>query len=227
MRKIRLFVLFLSAPFAILPMLHAQDAREATAREAILLVAHPVMTDMRFAETVVLVTFPPDTGPMGVVLNKPTAVQLREIWPDRPDRQGRTDIIHYGGPVQPDGLLFVFRMSPPPKKALWITDDIYLSGDSALLDSLLARPKPVPTQRYFAGYAGWAYGQLEDEIAWGGWYVLRIDPDVIFNMNSEDMWQKLLERATLPRASLESITRITEDTGDTEEKQEPRFGNCG
>jgi putative transcriptional regulator len=173
-------------------------------KEAVLLVAHPAMTDLRFAETVVLVTFPPDAGPMGVVLNKPSLVELRTIWPDHPGRQGRTDIIHFGGPVEPDGLLFLFRMAPAPKRAVWVTDDIYFSGDGKLLDQLLTEPRPVAHQRFFAGYAGWAPGQLENEIDWGGWYVLPVDEEVIFDMPVADMWERMLERATLPRASVDA-----------------------
>lgn len=175
----------------------AQDA--APEREAILLVAHPGMIDPRFSETVVLVTFPADVGPMGVVLNRPGPLELRSIWPDRTERQGRTDPIYFGGPVQPDGLLFVFRMSPPPEKAQWVVGDTYLSGDGELLDRLLAIPEPPVDQRFFAGYAGWAEGQLEYEIAQGGWYVLRADLRVIFEMNALEMWKRMLERATLPR----------------------------
>jgi putative transcriptional regulator len=179
---------------------HAQQ-NPAERKEAILLVAHPAMTDLRFAETVVLVTFPPDTGPMGVILNKPGALELRSIWPDRPERQGRTDIIHYGGPVEPDELLFLFRMQPRPVKALWVTEDIYFSGDGPLLDQLLEARTPVAHQRFFAGYAGWASGQLDDEIGMGGWYVLPVDAEVIFGMPSEGMWEKMLERATMLRAA--------------------------
>jgi len=202
MRSTLRLMLAAAAFTALSPGDHAQAQRDRPDREAILLVAHPAMTDLRFAETVVLVMFPPDSGPEGVVLNKPSLVELRTIWPERPDRQGRTDIIHYGGPVEPDGLLFVFRMTPVPQHALWVTDDIYFSGDGRLLEQLLEEPRPVRHQRFFAGYAGWAPGQLEDEISWGGWYVLPVDPEVIFHMPVEDMWERLLERATLPRASV-------------------------
>ena len=177
-----------------------QETPQPERNEAILLVAHPAITDPRFEQTVVLVAFPPDTGPMGLILNKPGTLELRSIWPDRADRQGRTDILHYGGPVQPDGLLFLFRMRPAPQKALWVTEDIYFSGDGPLLDQLLQTPVPVREQRFFTGYAGWAPGQLDGEIGMGGWYVLPVDSEVIFGMPAEGMWEKMLERATMLRA---------------------------
>lgn len=189
---------WLALLLAIAPV-HAQD----TPREAVMLVAHPAMTDLRFAESVVVVTFPPDAGPMGVILNKPGRLTLNAIWPDRPDRATRTDTLYYGGPVEPDGLLFLFRLSPPPERALWVTGDIWFSGDGAILETLLMESAPAPErQRFFTGYAGWAPGQLEYEIALGGWYVLQVDPEVIFHMETGDMWERMLERATLPRAEI-------------------------
>jgi putative transcriptional regulator len=192
--------LFLLAALALLATASPARAQETPQqREAIMLVAQPGMIDPRFAETVVLVTFPPDAGPMGVVLNRPSPLELRSIWPDRSDRQGRTELIHFGGPLQPDGLLFVFRMTPAPEKALWVTGNIYLSGDGDILERLMAIPEPPADQRFYAGYAGWAEGQLEHEIELRGWYVLKPDPEVIFEMNALDMWERMIERATLPR----------------------------
>jgi putative transcriptional regulator len=178
-------------------------AQKTAAKEAVLLVAHPGMVDPRFASSVVLVTFPLDAGPMGVILNQPSTVELRSIWPQRPERQGRTDLIYFGGPVEPDGLLFVFRMSPPPAKAVWAIGDIHLSGDGQLLEKLLEKTSPVPDQRFFAGYAGWAPGQLESEIDQGGWYVLPADENVIFTLSGEKLWEDLLKRATMLRAGKE------------------------
>ncbi|HWQ39877.1 MAG TPA: YqgE/AlgH family protein [Burkholderiales bacterium] len=197
-----LMLAWLLALGAIATLARAQD--EAPSREAILLVAHPLLLDPNFSQSVVLVTFPPDSGPMGVILNRPSGVELRSIWPDRPERQGRSDIIHFGGPLEPDGLLFVFRMTPAPVRALWVTEDIYFSGDGQLLERLLEEERPVPHQRFFAGYSGWARGQLESEISGGSWYVLPVDAGVIFDMPVESMWEKLFERATLPRAAVEN-----------------------
>lgn len=202
-------LLLLPALLATLTVAAREPAQQSD--EAIMLVAHPAMTDLRFAESVVVVTFPPDTGPMGVILNKPGPLQLNAIWPDRDDRQARTDTLYYGGPVEPDGLLFLFRMSPAPEKALWVTDDIHFSGDGKILQMLLEEPTPVPDrQRFFVGYSGWAPGQLEYEISMGGWYVLQVDPDVIFHMDIDEMWERMLERATLPRAEFEQEIRTTE-----------------
>jgi putative transcriptional regulator len=169
-------------------------------RGPIVLVAARHLVDPNFAHTVVLVMFPPETGPIGIVLNRPTDLQLREIWPGQEQRQGRTDTIYIGGPVQPDGLLYLFRKTPPPEHAWPVVDDIYLSGNGELLEMLLEQTHPVADQRLFAGYAGWRRGQLEGEIANRDWYVFEADPEIIYDTDSETLWWRLYQRATLPRA---------------------------
>lgn len=168
-----------------------------------LLVAAPHLADVSFARSVVLVMFPTDTGPSGVILNRPTELMLRDIWPDRPDRQGRTDTLYFGGPVQPNGLLFMFHMTPAPERAWWTAEDIYFSGDGELLEMLLEQPDADASQRFFAGYASWAPGQLEGEIARGDWHVLKIDTDVLYDTEPDTLWLRMHQRATLPRARFE------------------------
>ena len=183
-------------------MASGQDGKRL--REPMVLVAARHLVDPNFTRTVVLVMFPPQSGATGVILNRPTDLQLRQIWPGREQRQGRTDTIHIGGPVQPDSLLYLFRMNPAPENAWPVIDDICLSGDGDLLDKLVEQQAgPAADQRFFAGYAGWLPGQLEIEIGNGDWYVLKADPDIIYDTDTSTLWWRLYRRATLPRAHFE------------------------
>ena len=173
-------------------------AQAETAR-TFLLVAQPDMLDPNFFRTVVLVMRPEDGGPLGVILNRPTNVQLRELYPERAELTGRDDLVFFGGPVQPDALLFAFRSAEKPPKGLNVTGDIYISGFSEVLDELLKHPENAKEQRFFAGYAGWAQGQIEFEIARGGWYTLPLDVDAIFKMNPLTIYDELVKRAAVRR----------------------------
>ena len=184
----------------------AQEHNPRGQSESILLVAARHLHDVSFARSVVLVMFPTDTGPSGVILNRPTDMMLRDVWPDQPDRQGRTDTLYVGGPVQPDGLLFMFRMTPPPERAWWTVDDIYFSGDGELLSTLLEQPADNTGQRFFAGYASWAHGQLEREIERGDWHVLNVDPEILYDTELDSLWWRMYQRATLPRAATPPVT---------------------
>jgi putative transcriptional regulator len=164
-------------------------------REPVLLIANPQMRDPGFAQTVVVVTFPQDSGPMGLILNRPYGVTLEEVLTDRTDVAGRTDMVYFGGPVRPDGILFLFRAVEHPVKALPVIDDVYLSGDGELFEQLLAKPEEAQEQRFFAGYAGWAEGQLDAEIERADWYVLPVDRALLFAPPPVDLWERMLQRA--------------------------------
>lgn len=189
-------------------MLFATTVAAAQSNEArrtpIVLVAAPHLLDPNFAQTVVLVMFPPESGPTGVILNRPTNLQLREIWPGQEQRQGRTDTIYIGGPLQPDGLLYLFRSSSPPEHAWPVMDDIYLSGNGELLEKLMdEQPAPNADQRFFAGYSGWLPRQLENEIGNGDWFVLEAEAEIIYDTDSDTLWKRLYQRATLLRARID------------------------
>jgi putative transcriptional regulator len=147
---------------------------------------------------VVLVVFPPDGGPTGVILNRPTRLKWPEAFPDEPALVRRTDPIFFGGPVQLNVLWYLFHRATPPETALPIVDDLYLSADGKLLDRLLAVQGNV--ERFFIGYSGWSPSQLEVEIASGAWYVLPADLKTILELKPDTMWQELLRRATAVEA---------------------------
>ena len=174
---------------------HAQVEKVRT----FLLVAAPGMMDPMFSRTVVLAVKTDDGGPIGVILNRPSTIELRSLYPDRAELAKRRDLVFLGGPVEPDALLFAFRSQQKPSKGLFIAGDIYISGFSEVLTEILKHPENAAQQRFFTGFSGWAAGQLEDEIAQGGWYVLRFDARAVFDMNPLTMYEEMLKRASTPR----------------------------
>jgi putative transcriptional regulator len=189
-----------SRPLLLLAaLLLAPAPAQAQTERTFLLVAQPDMVDPNFSGTVVLVMRPEDSGPLGVILNRPTNVQMRELYPARKELTGRNDLVFFGGPVQPDALLFAFRSAVKPPKGMNVSGDIYISGFSEVLDELLKHPENAAEQRFFAGYAGWAQGQLEFEIERGGWYTLPMDTDAVFKMNPLTIYDEMLKRATVRR----------------------------
>lgn len=186
--------------FAAMLVLAAGSLRAQVETEhAFLLVAKSGMLDANFAKAVVLAVRPDDGGPIGVILNRPSTVELRSLYPGRVEIANRRDPVFLGGPVEPDALLFAFRSPRKPSKGLFVADDIYISGFSEVLAEILKHPEDAGQQRFFAGFSGWAAGQLEDEIAQGGWYVLRFEARAVFDMNPLTMYEEMLKRADVPQ----------------------------
>jgi putative transcriptional regulator len=183
---------------------HAQ----AQTQRAFLLVAQRGMVDPNFSMSVVLAVRPDEGGPIGVILNRPSTVELRSLYPERAELANRRDLLFLGGPLEPDALLFAFRTRAKPSRGLFVGDDIYISGFSEVLAEILRHPENAGQQRFFTGFSGWAADQLEQEIAQGGWYVLPFDPRAVFDMNPLTMYEEMLRRASVPRIEASRAHRL-------------------
>lgn len=162
----------------------------------VFLVAKRQLNDPNFRESVVLVTQHAGGSPVGVIVNRPTKLPLSGLFPDNEKLKDLPDLVHFGGPVSPQVLVFVFRAESPPRDSLRVLADVYMSFSSELLSQLFARPEPTAELRVYAGYSGWARGQLQHEVTRGDWHVVRADADTIFRMDAALMWKEMLKRAS-------------------------------
>jgi putative transcriptional regulator len=169
---------------------------------AIFLVASPGLQDPNFRETVVLVTHPREGGPWGVIINRPLEHRLSEVFTEFETLKDRKDVLFFGGPVARDGLVFLVRSPKPPPRAVAVLRDVYFVGDIEWIEGLLQRPEPTRGLRVYAGYSGWELGQLQAEIARGGWHVLPADAATVFEADPARVWPELIKRATTTRTRL-------------------------
>lgn len=188
-----------------LPSTHAAEAeRDAS---GIFLVAKREMRDSRFRETVVLVTQPREGGPIGVIINKPLAHRLAEVFPEYEGLKNRKDVIYFGGPVAPQGPVVLLRAEKAPANSLQVLKDVFFITDADVVDGLLKRKDPTRGLRVFAGYSGWAPGQLQGELARGDWHVLPADSGTVFDQPAREVWPELEQRATTKHTNTREIVR--------------------
>ena len=174
--------------------LHAQDVPLAN---GVFLVAKPDLADPNFRETVVLITQPViGGGPLGVVVNRPLAARLSEAVPDLGEVPPALDQLYGGGPVQRNHLLLLLRSREPVPNGLQVLADVYMSGDGELLRRAVRGEAAYDAIRVYAGHSGWAPGQLQTEIARGGWYVVPADAESIFAADVATVWPRLIDRIT-------------------------------
>jgi putative transcriptional regulator len=158
------------------------------------LVASQNLPDPRFAQTVVLLVQYSRRGATGLVINRPTAVKLSEVFPDMKGVKERSDIVYMGGPVAVDQMLVLVRTGEGPGEAERVLDDVYLSASKRLLERLVAEPREGEAFRVYAGYAGWGPRQLDGEIARGDWLVTEGDALSVFDENPASVWRLLILR---------------------------------
>ncbi|HXV76137.1 MAG TPA: YqgE/AlgH family protein [Candidatus Polarisedimenticolaceae bacterium] len=154
------------------------------------LVAHREMLDPNFAETVVLLVDHDANGALGLVINRPSELTLSALSSEIEGLRGRDDPVYVGGPV-PGGPIFVLiRDDAVAGDAKRVIDGVYLSRDQAILEHLTGRP--ADEFRVYAGYAGWAPGQLDHELERGDWHVVPAAADWVFDPRPAEVWRRLV-----------------------------------
>jgi putative transcriptional regulator len=155
-----------------------------------LLIASQALGDPNFERTVVLITEHGDEGAMGIVLNRPSEAEVAEVVPEL-DRIASEEPIFVGGPVQPEALVVLGEFSNPDKAAWIVVSDVGLVSAQTDLDEL---PESVRRGRVYAGFSGWAPGQLEDEIEEDSWIIEPPLPNELFPEDPSTLWSDVLER---------------------------------
>lgn len=166
----------------------ARFAGPAPARGRLLIAAR-TLGDPRFAHTVILLVEYGAHGAVGVIINFPTEITLGEALPKIGVAVGRTDRIYRGGPVGRDHLLLLVRAPEAPENSSPVMSDLYLTASLDTLRQVIGAERSFHA---YAGYAGWAPGQLEGEIARGDWHVSDGDSEMVFEKQPETLWPRLI-----------------------------------
>ena len=156
-----------------------------------LLVAAPSLQDPNFFRTVVLIVEHTDEGAMGIVLNRAADTELQEAVPDLVGVPGIEDLMHVGGPVQPQTVILVAEFTDPEADTPLVVGSVGVVGAETDLDEL---PAAIIRGRAFAGYAGWGPGQLESELAEEAWFTVAPLPDDLLADEPDALWSTVLAR---------------------------------
>lgn len=164
-----------------------------------LLVATPLLGDPNFRRTVVLIVEHEEIqGTLGVVLNRPTTVEVSQVLDQWTDITSQPAVVFRGGPVAPNSALALALIPGKDEPVGWrALDGAPALARLGLLD-LDTPPKllapAITSMRVYAGYAGWSPGQLESEIDEGAWYVLSAQPGDVFVPEPGQLWRQVLRR---------------------------------
>lgn len=173
------------------------------------LVASPRLPDVNFYQSVVLMVHHNEQGALGVVLNRPSNHLLAEIWEQLSGEPCDSDEpIYIGGPVE--GPVMAIHGLPECSEDE-IISGVYFASDRDHLKTIVGQAeRPF---RIFNGYSGWAPGQLENELAAGGWLTTPATDDIVFSRDDE-MWKhvagaiglEILSRAARPKHVPNDVT---------------------
>ena len=173
---------------AVAWLLPAAATADSLPAQGKFLVATDVVQGELFANTVVLLLHYDETGAFGLVVNRPTDVELGELFADADELAGYRGTLFWGGPVQMDSLRALLSTDEPPDGAEKIIESVYLV---AFDDAVELGPTDPARLRLYIGYAGWAPGQLDYELARGSWRILPAAREHVFAEKPGALWNEL------------------------------------
>ncbi|WP_395140886.1 YqgE/AlgH family protein [Schlegelella aquatica] len=160
------------------------------------LIAMPGMADDTFAGAVVYLCEHTEKGALGLVINKPIDIKLRNLFEKVDLTLDREDLaeqpVYFGGPVQTErGFVLHEPVGGHYNSSLAIPGGLEMTTSKDVLEALAngAGPKKVLVT---LGYSGWAPGQLEDELARNGWLTVQAEPSIIFDTPAHERYDRAL-----------------------------------
>lgn len=157
------------------------------------LIAMPGMRDPNFARTLTYICEHNRDGALGLIVNRPLELSLATLFervnlPLPPGERHdffATRPVYFGGPVQTDRGFVLHRPPGQWQSSLKVTDEIALTSSRDVLQALFDTGEPHDVI-VTLGYAGWAAGQLEWELAQNAWLTVAADPEIIFSLPPEE-----------------------------------------
>jgi putative transcriptional regulator len=164
-----------------------------------MLIAMPAMTDERFSRAVIYVCAHSTEGAMGIIVNHPAAnIKFPDLFVQLEVR------VLKGGPVE-TGRGFVLHSADffIENSTLPIDEGICLTATLDILKAI-ARGNGPSSAILALGYAGWAPGQLEQEIQQNGWLHCAADAELIFGQDTDTKYEKALRKIGIDLGMLSS-----------------------
>jgi|SRR5437868_8194202 putative transcriptional regulator len=180
-----------------------------------LLIAMPIMSDKRFARSVIYLCAHSAEGAMGLIINQraphisfPELLGQLSIGTSNGDDSMQSELIdmqvHVGGPVE-TARGFVLHSADyfVDDSTLPIDDGVCLTATIDILKAI-AGGKGPDRAILALGYAGWRAGQLESEIAANGWLHCPADLDLLFNTDLEQKYERAMSKIGIDPSHLVS-----------------------
>ena len=164
------------------------------------LIAMPGLQDEAFAKSVIYMCEHSERGALGLVINKPSDINLKRLFEKVELPLHREDLtlspVFQGGPVQTERGFVLHESVMPGNESIYastmtIPGGLEMTTSKDVLEALSTGYGP---RKVFIslGYSSWGQGQLESEISDNSWLTVAADPAVIFDTPVEQRYDKAL-----------------------------------
>ena len=155
-----------------------------------LLLAEPLMTDITFIRSVILlIEHSEENGSMGFVTNRCSNYNLNDIVAEIECEEEIP--VYIGGPVHRDRLYYIHSLGSIIPESVDIGNGLYVSGRFDTIIEYINAGYPIKGKiRFFLGYSGWDTGQLETEISQYDWAVTKVkNAQRLLTLEEEQAWR--------------------------------------
>ena len=156
-----------------------------------LLIAMPTLGDPNFHRTVTLVCEHNKDGALGIVINRPMDLRMKEIFEQLDLAEPGEDIsqrsVLNGGPVAQERGFVLHRPARKWDSMLRISDEIGVATSRDILAAIADGDGPSESL-VALGYAGWMAGQLEAEMQANAWLNAPASAEIVFDMPFNARW---------------------------------------
>ena len=161
------------------------------------LIAMPGMVDDNFAGSVVYLCEHTDKGALGLVINKPIDIKLKNLFEKVELPLDRAEFaeqpVFFGGPVQTERGFVLHEKLPadesPFNSTMSVPGGLEMTTSKDVLEAMAKGSGPRKVL-ITLGFSGWSAGQLEDEIGRNGWLTVDADPAIIFDTPIEKRYTR-------------------------------------
>ena len=157
------------------------------------LLSDPFTQDPYFSRSAILLCRHNKKETFGFVLTNYIEIDLNKLDENMPEIITK---ISFGGPVEKDNLFYIHTFGKEIEGAEKIMDTLYFGGDYEMLFALIkAEPKRINQVRFFIGYAGWDFEQLNNEMKDHSWIaVTNISEKEILSTSSDHFWKDCMTK---------------------------------
>ena len=156
-----------------------------------LLISEPSLSDPTFFKSVILLTYHNSQESIGLILNQPTKIEIRDIFKEISSSEFP---LYIGGPVAKNSIQFIHTLGEKINNSVEIANGIYWGGNFKEIIRLINNGKISNKDiRFFAGYSGWEANQLNQEIEENNWIISVAKKETCMQYSNHNLWSNIIK----------------------------------
>ncbi|MDX8396873.1 MAG: YqgE/AlgH family protein [Mariprofundaceae bacterium] len=177
-----------------------------------LLLATPSLQERQFKDSVILICHHDQDGSMGLIINRPQDISIRDVFEDIQLSPNETALKTFpaqrlasyeGGPMDPFRGFVLHDSWHLYESTMPVSPDLHLTTSRDALEEISQGLGPEHFM-LILGYTGWDAGQLEQELVDNSWLITGVSQHLVFEAPPEHRWALAAQSMGVSKSHLSS-----------------------